>query len=142
MKKTRAIIAAMVGAILMAQPVVAADYSADDLYNLAHVTYAEAGNCGWYMMISVASVVVNRVKSPLFPNTIQEVIFAPGQYAPTWNGTFWLEPSQEAIEVAEYVLENGSQIDESVVWQAEFPQGNGVYDKIESPWGTTMYFCY
>jgi len=37
--------------------------------------------------------------------------------------------------------EDGPAIDEAVVWQAEFIQGR-LYDAIESPWGTTMYFCY
>lgn len=48
----------------------------------------------------------------------------------------------DAVKVAEMLLEEGSQFDDCVIWQAEFPQGNGIYDKIDSPFGTTMYFCY
>ena len=75
-------------------------------------------------------------------DTIEEVVFQEGQYSPTWNGSYYDEPTEGAVEVAEMLLKEGSQIDSSVVWQAEFQQGKGLYDAIESPWGTTMYFCY
>ena len=117
-------------------------YSDNDLYVLSHIISAESGNCSEDMMISVGSVVLNRVADPRFPNTIEEVVFAPGQYSPTWNGAYYNEPTEGAVEVAEMLLTEGSQIDASVVWQAEFPQGVGIYDTIESPWGTVMYFCY
>lgn len=117
-------------------------YTENDLYVLSHIISAEAGNCSEEMMIGVGSVVLNRVKDERFPGTIEEVVFQAGQYSPTWNGTFWNEPTADAVEVAEMLLTDGSDWDESIVWQAEFPQGNGIYKTIESPWGTTMYFCY
>jgi spore germination cell wall hydrolase CwlJ-like protein len=117
-------------------------YTDNDLYTLSHIISAEAGNCGYYMMVSVGSVVLNRVNDSRFPDTIEEVVFQPGQYQPTWNGTFWNDPTKGAVEVAKQLLEEGSQIDSSVVFQAEFPQGCGIYDTIESPFGTVMYFCY
>lgn len=136
----RIIVGTVVCGFLFAQNVVAEN----DLYILSHIISAEAGNCSRDMMLSVGSVVLNRVADSRFPNTIQEVVFQnnPIQYAPTINGTYWDVPTDEAVEVAEELLKNGSAIDESVVWQAEFKQGNGVYDTIESPWGTTMYFCF
>lgn len=117
-------------------------YTENDLYVLSHIISAEAGNCSEEMMIGVGSVVLNRVKDERFPGTIEEVVFQAGQYSPTWNGTFWNEPTAEAVEVAEMLLTDGSDWDESIVWQSNFPQGNGIYKTIESPWGTTMYFCY
>ena len=117
-------------------------YTDEDLYILSHIISAEAGNCSEDMMLSVGSVVLNRVADDRFPDTIEEVVFQKGQYSPTWNGAYYQEPTEGAQKVAEQLLTEGSQIDASVVWQAEFPQGNGVYDTIESPWGTTMYFCY
>lgn len=112
-------------------------YTDEDLYILEHVIAGECNDSGWFMKISVGSVVLNRVKDDRFPDTIAEVVFQPGQYACTWDGNYYKEPSQETKEVALYLLEHGSQIDESVVWQAEFIQGNGVYDQIGN-----MYFCY
>ena len=117
-------------------------YSDEDLYVLSHIISAESGNCSEDMMISVGSVVLNRVADDRFPDTIYEVVFQEGQYSPTWNGAYYAEPTEAACEVAKTLLEEGSAIDSSVVWQAEFPQGEGIYDTIDSPWGTTMYFCY
>jgi len=115
----------------------AGEYTEDDLYVLEHVICGECNNCSWDMKISVGSVVLNRVNDERFPDTICEVVFQPGQYACTWDGNYYREPTDETKEAALYLLENGSQIDESVVWQAEFRQGVGVYDVIEN-----MYFCY
>lgn len=117
-------------------------YSDNDLYILSHIISAESGNCSEDMMIAVGSVVLNRVEDERFPDTIEEVVFQPGQYSPTWNGAYYNDPTDEAVEVAEMLLTDGSQIDESVVWQAEFVQGVGIYEVIESPWGSKMYFCY
>jgi len=117
-------------------------YTDEDLYILSHIISAEAGNCSEDMMLSVGSVVLNRVQDDRFPDTIEEVVFQQGQYSPTWNGAYYAEPTEAACEVAKTLLEEGPTIDPSVVWQAEFPQGQGVYDTIDSPWGTTMYFCY
>lgn len=112
-------------------------YTDDDLYNLEHLICGEAEGCSWDMKISVGSVVLNRVNDERFPDTIADVIFQEGQYSCTLDGNFYKEPSSETKEAALYLLENGSQIDKSVVWQAEFIQGTGVYDVIGN-----MYFCY
>lgn len=119
-------------------------YTENDLYCLSHIISAEAGNCSDTMMLYVGSVVLNRVQDERFPDSIEEVVFQnnPVQYSPTVNGTYWNEPTEGAVEAAKTLLEGGSVIDSSVVWQAEFPQGQGTYDTIESPWGTVMYFCY
>lgn len=89
------------------------------------------------MKRSVGSVVLNRVKDERFPDTIAEVVFQEGQYSCTWDGNYYREPSAETIDIAKELLESGPVIDESVVWQAEFVQGVGVYDVIGN-----MYFCY
>lgn len=117
-------------------------YTENDLYIMSHIISAEAGNCSEEMMIAVGSVVLNRVEDERFPDTIEEVVFQPGQYSPTWNGAYYAEPTQGAVEVAEMLLTEGSQIDESVVWQSNFPQGEGIYKTLTSPWGSVMYFCW
>lgn len=115
----------------------AREYTDNEVYMLSHLICGEAEGCSWAMKVSVGSVVLNRMKDGRFPNTMEEVIFQEGQYACTWDGNYYREPSEETIEAAKYLLENGSAIDESVVWQAEFPQGRGIYDQIGN-----MYFCY
>ena len=117
-------------------------YSENDLYVLSHIISAEAGTCSEEMMIAVGSVVLNRVSDDRFPDTIEEVVFQAGQYSPTWNGAYYNEPTEAACEVAEELLEEGSQLPVECVWQAEFRQGSGVYETFTSPWGSITYICY
>lgn len=112
-------------------------YTDNDLYVLSRVIFAEAGNYSEELQIGVGSVVLNRVTDERFPDTIEEVVFQDGQYACTWDGNYYKEPSEEAIAVATYLLENGSQYPEYVIFQAEFTQGDRVYKQV----GNT-YFCY
>ena len=78
-------------------------YSADtdDLYWLSHIIYAEAGGESYEGMVAVGNVVLNRVRSDSFPNTIYDVIFQSGQFEPVDNGSVYLEPSSDAISAAE-----------------------------------------
>lgn len=119
-----------------------APYSENDLYILSHIISAEAGNCGEEMLIGCGSVVLNRVADERFPDAIEEVVFQSGQYAPTWNGTYYNEPTEEAVEVAEMLLKEGSQYPADVVWQSNAIQGE-IYKAIDPPpgIGSTMYFC-
>lgn len=112
-------------------------YTDEELYILSHVIYGEAGGYSRELQIGVGSVVLNRVKHENYPNTIKEVVFQKRQYACTWDGNYDREPDQQAIDVAIYLLENGSQFPEHVIYQAGFKQGKGVYKQI----GNT-YFCY
>ena len=116
-------------------------YTDEDLEVLTRIISAEAGNCSWEMMEGVGSVVINRVASPKFPNTIYEVVFQQGQYSPTINGAYWNEPTDGAKEVAKYLLENGSCAPSDVLYQANFPQGTGTWKTLSTSY-STMYFCY
>lgn len=117
-------------------------YTDEDLDVLSHIISAEAGNCQEEMMIGVGSVVLNRVADDRFPDTIKEVVFDPGQYSPTWNGTYYNEPTEEAVEVAEMLLEEGSQFPADVIWQSNEILGEE-YTHIDPPPGVgkRMYFC-
>ena len=111
-------------------------YDDDDLYILSHLIYGEAGGESDECQLAVGSVVLNRVKSSSFPNSIEGVVFAPGQYACTWDGNYDKEPSQRAIDNDRYLLENGSTLPDGVVFQAQFVQGE-IYAEIDGE-----YFCY
>lgn len=120
-------------------------YTEEDLDLLARIINAEAG-CDWipdWVQRMVGSVVLNRVKSQYFPNTIREVIYQPGQYGPVYNGMINYTPSKRVIENARYVLENGSTCPANVTGQNGVISGSGVYTSYyDSILGTTMYFCY
>ena len=116
----------------------------DDLYWLSRIVMQEMGG-DWVsdeLQQMVASVIINRVNSEYFPNTVKDVIFQKGQYA----GVKYLssvKPTDKVVENCKYILENGSILPNNVVFQAEFVQGDGVYyiyyDKYV---GSTTYFCY
>ena len=115
-------------------------YSDDDVWYLSRVIQAESGYCERAMMEGVGSVVINRKNSDLFPNSIREVVEQPGQY----STLSWLSsqvPTDEVMEVTYDLLENGSKFPPEVVWQANFPQGNGIYQTLSTSY-STMYFCY
>ena len=57
-----------------------------DVTLLAALIQCEAGNESYEGQLAVGAVVVNRVKSPSYPNTVKDVIFASGQFTPAGNG--------------------------------------------------------
>ena len=59
---------------------------ADELRLLGALIYCEAGNQSYEGMVAVGAVVMNRVKSPAYPNTIYSVIYASGQFTPAMSG--------------------------------------------------------
>lgn len=60
--------------------------SVDDLTLLAGLIQTEAGSKDYAGLLAVGAVVMNRVKSGGYPNTIQGVIYASGQFPPATNG--------------------------------------------------------
>ena len=133
----KAIMAAIASAILITQPVMA-DYD-NDLWYLARVIQAESGYCSQQMQEYVGSVVLNRVEDDRFPDTIPEVVEQPGQYS-TASFLASLEPTQQVINVAVDLLENGSKLPEDIIYQANFSQGAYTYMTLSTSY-STMYFC-
>lgn len=131
-------------------------YSDEDLLYLAKIVQNEAGSdyCTDEHQRYVASVVINRVNSSRFPgDTILDIALCgygdgqPVQYDYSLFGGgregFWsIVPSERAIENARYVLENGV-LDESVVWQANFEQGDETVIKFTYEFANppTTYIC-
>lgn len=60
--------------------------SADEETLLAALVECEAGGCGVQCMTAVAAVVINRVHSGSFPNSIYGVIYQSGQFGPASSG--------------------------------------------------------
>lgn len=60
--------------------------STDEVTLLAALLQCEAVQ-DYDCLLAVATVVMNRVESPRFPNSISGVIYASGQFAPTWTGS-------------------------------------------------------
>ena len=93
-----------------AGPIASAEsyYDADDLYWLSRIIYAESGNQSLEGMIAVGNVVLNRVASPVFPNTVHDVIFQRNQFTPASSGTIKRTPSEQAVIAAKLCLDGAN----------------------------------
>lgn len=115
-------------------------YTEEDLYWLSKAIAQELGSY-WvpdWAQQWVASVVLNRVNHPSFPDSIYGVLHQPGQYC-----GFYATPTEQNIANAKYVLENGSVLPENVVFQSLGTQGSGIHGTYYDPhMGNTTYFCY
>ena len=86
-------------------------YDADDVYWLSRIIYAESGNQPLAGQIAVGNVVLNRVESPVFPDSVFDVIFDKScgvQFSPVQTGSIYAEPSEEAVAAAKLALEGYS----------------------------------
>lgn len=59
----------------------------NDLVLFAAILQCEAGGYNHDGILAVATVIMNRLESPLYPNTLSGVIYQSGQFAPTWDGS-------------------------------------------------------
>lgn len=109
----------------------------EEISLLARLITAETGGTDEYLSYLTGSVVINRMNNPSFPDTLIGVIYQKNQYECTWNGHIYRPYTDLAWEIAEELLTYGTTIPENVLFQAEFEQANGVYQKV----GNT-YFCW
>lgn len=65
------------------------EYSDSTLKLLASIIFCEAGNQPYEGQVAVGAVVMNRVRSDAFPDTVREVIYQKGQFTPAGSG--WLD---------------------------------------------------
>ena len=82
---------------------------------LASLIFCEAGNQPYEGQVAVGAVVMNRVKSGAYPNTISEVIYQSGQFTPAMTG--WLDSvranagyTASAMQAAEEALAGSSPV--------------------------------
>ena len=93
--------------------------STADVYWLARIIEAEAGGESYTGKVAVGNIILNRVYSKDFPNTIYNVIFEYygniPQFSPVADGTIYNTPSEESVNAAKDAL-NGVR-----------PVGNSTY---------------
>ena len=89
-------------------------YQEDVLYWLSHIIYAESGNQSLEGKIAVGNVVLNRVHSAKFPNTVYEVIFQRGQFTPVSNGSIHLTPNAESVIAAKLCLDGANTVGNAI----------------------------
>lgn len=119
----------------------------EDIELLAEVMFHENYVNGEEVMYYTGAVVMNRVKSKHYPDTIKGVLYQnhPRQYGTT-DEFFTKTVPQEVYTLAVKILKYGtSDVPDNVVYQAMFRQGSGVWKRIPSVYAPTKdieYFCY
>ena len=117
--------------------------SFDDLYLLSRVIYSEAGS-DWLdeeFRLCVGEVVLNRVASPEYPDTIYDVVYQKGQYTGVNSLKFALmEPGEDCVECALKLLQGERRMVPAVVYQSDCIQGELFSMYSDRHLGNT-YFC-
>lgn len=70
--------------------------SKNELRMMANAVYGEARGEPYVGQVAVAAVILNRVKSPSFPNSPTAVIFEPLAFTAVADGQIWLTPNKTA----------------------------------------------
>lgn len=78
--------------------------SENDLKIMSNAVYGEARGEPFEGQVAVAAVILNRVKSPSFPNTVSGVIFQPRAFTAVADGQIWLEPNETARKAVQQAL--------------------------------------
>lgn len=92
-------------------------YREDEVYWLSKIISAESGGESLIGQIAVGDVILNRVKSPLYPNTIYGVIFDRKygvQFSPILDGSIYKDPTYTATLAAKICLEGTSLSDNAM----------------------------
>lgn len=71
-------------------------FSQNDIRLMANAVYGEARGEPYIGQVAIAAVILNRVQSPLFPNTVSGVIFEPRAFTAVADGQIWLTPDEQA----------------------------------------------
>ncbi|MBY6035671.1 spore cortex-lytic enzyme [Fictibacillus nanhaiensis] len=71
-------------------------YSQNDLNLMSNAVYGEARGEPYIGQVAVAAVIINRVQSSSFPNTVSGVIFEPGAFTAVADGQIYLTPNDQA----------------------------------------------
>ena len=90
------------------------NFGSAEIFWLARIIHSEAGGQPLAGRIGVGNVVLNRVQSPRFPDTIEGVVFEPGQFTPVDNGSINNTPSEEAVRAAQMCLDGVNTVGDSL----------------------------
>lgn len=113
-------------------------YTQEDVQLLAEVIYHENWHTDSEHLAAyyTGAVVMNRVHSSEWPNTIEGVLYQGGQYSTT-KKFYTVELPSECYQMAEDILKNGTpDVPENVIFQSMRPLGE-VWKKVN-----TDYFCF
>lgn len=115
------------------------DYTQDELKLLACLVHAEAGNQSYKGKLAVANVVLNRVKSRKYPNSIKKVIYQSGQFSVASSGSlakqlkkysdYTSKSQQQTIKAAKVALTGTNNIGDRLYFNGYKAAVKNGYDK-------------
>ena len=83
-------------------------YDQEDLFWLSRVIYTESGNQPLEGKMAVGNVVLNRMKHPAFPDTVEGVLAQKNQFTTYWTGHIGRSnPNAESVIAAKLVMDGG-----------------------------------
>lgn len=110
-------------------------YDEDTLYWLSRIINAESGNQILEGKIAVGNVVMNRVNSPLFPNTIYDVLYQKNQFSPVSSGTIKKSPNSNSVLAAKLVMDGAQVVPNALFFSRS---GMSCYASKNRPYITTI----
>ena len=122
-------------------------YGSDDLYWLSRIISAESQGEPLLGQIAVGNVVLNRMRSPDYPNTIWGVIFDRKhgvQFSPVINGSIYKTPTYNSVIAAKICLE-GISISPDILFFMEPSKSTSSWIANNRPYAFTVgnhYFFY
>lgn len=91
-------------------------YDAQALDLIARIINSEAGSMSLEGKVSVGNVIMNRVYSSEFPNTVYGVIYQPNQFTVVNTARFSANPSEQSIAAAKMVLDGVNYVPGAVFY--------------------------
>ena len=76
----------------------------DQVHMLARIIHAEAGGEPYSGQVAVGAVILNRIRSGIFPKSIQANVFRNGEFESVSNGYIWSNPSTSSYRAARAAL--------------------------------------
>lgn len=107
----------------------------EDRELLARIVYLEARGQSFSGQRAVAEVVLNRVLDSRFPDTVYEVLYAPGQFTPA-KSIASTTPTETQYKVVDCVIDETPITTENTVYFATSALTKNVFAKIGD-----HYFC-
>lgn len=73
-------------------------FSNNDIRLLSQAVYGEARGEPYEGQVAIAAVILNRLNSPLFPNSVAGVVFEPLAFTAVADGQIYMQPNETARE--------------------------------------------
>jgi N-acetylmuramoyl-L-alanine amidase len=112
-------------------------YDDNDVYWMSRIISAEARGESLVGKIAVGGVIMNRIASPIFPDTVYDVIFDKQygiQFTPAYSGAIYCTPNEECIIAAKIALDGGNTAGNSLY----FASSNNCWAARARPFAMTI----